>query len=423
MRRIILSGLAGLLIAGPALAAGEHAAAPGSSLGSLLAYAQQNNPELWAARAETEAARQRIASAGALPDPAVRIELRDVGNDASGGNFNLLPARVGSTKYTISQPLPFWGKRDLRREAAEAGAHEAAARLETSWAELAARLKTSYAMYYQTARAERLTREVDALLTQLESLARTRYANGLIPQQDVVRAQVERTAIAGELIGLETEGHHLRARLNALLHRPAHAPLAEPEVLRPMPPPARLDQDSLEERLQARNPQLYAGSAQVTAAEKNRELAYRNRYPDFNVGISPIQQGSRISEWELMLEFNVPLQQDTRRAQEREAEALLSAARARRDATATQVSSELSETLASLAAARRVESLSATQLLPQAEVTFQSALAGYETGKVDFATVLDAQRQIRQARLSRLKAQVDARVRLAEVERLLGVDQ
>jgi len=37
--------------------------------------------------------------------------------------------------------------------------------------------------------------------------------------------------------------------------------------------------------------------------------------------------------------------------------------------------------------------------------------------------VLDAQRQIRQARLSRLKAQVDARVRLAEVERLLGVDQ
>lgn len=38
----------------------------------------------------------------------------------------------------------------------------------------------------------------------------------------------------------------------------------------------------------------------------------------------------------------------------------------------------------------------------------------------DFATLLDAQRQIRQARQNQIKAQVDAQVRLAEIERLLG---
>ena len=52
-------------------------------------------------------------------------------------------------------------------------------------------------------------------------------------------------------------------------------------------------------------------------------------------------------------------------------------------------------------------------------VSSVSALAGYENGKVDFATLLDAQRQIRLARQSQLKAQADAQIRLAEVEKLL----
>ena len=72
--------------------------------------------------------------------------------------------------------------------------------------------------------------------------------------------------------------------------------------------------------------------------------------------------------------------------------------------------------------ALRVDILTAPSMLPQAEATLQSALAGYETGKVDFATLLDAQRQIRKSRVDRLKAQVEAQVRLAAIERLLGED-
>jgi outer membrane protein TolC len=52
----------------------------------------------------------------------------------------------------------------------------------------------------------------------------------------------------------------------------------------------------------------------------------------------------------------------------------------------------------------------------------KAALAGYETGKVDFATLLDAQRQIRQAKLNQIKSRAEAQVRLAEIERILGED-
>ena len=73
-------------------------------------------------------------------------------------------------------------------------------------------------------------------------------------------------------------------------------------------------------------------------------------------------------------------------------------------------------------AARRTENLATGSLLPQAELTFNAALAGYENAKVDFATLLDAQRQIRMARQNQIKAQFEGQVRLAEIEKLLGED-
>ena len=123
-----------------------------------------------------------------------------------------------------------------------------------------------------------------------------------------------------------------------------------------------------------------------------------------------------------MLEVNIPLQQAPRRAMEREAEAMLAAARSRREATANQVLADLAENLAGIDAAQRTEALATGSLLPQAELTFSSALASYENGKLDFATLLDAQRQIRQAKQSRIKAQFEGQMRLAEIEKLLGED-
>ena len=99
---------------------------------------------------------------------------------------------------------------------------------------------------------------------------------------------------------------------------------------------------------------------------------------------------------------------------------MLAAARSRKDAASSQVLADLAENLSAIDAARRSETLIATSLLPQAELTFSSALAAYENGKVDFATLLEAQKQIRQAKQNQLKAQTEAQIRLAEIEKILG---
>lgn len=394
----------------------------GADVESLLAYARERNPEYAAMRYEAEAASERIGPAGALPDPVLRTELQNITNSGTDSSTSILPSRVGSTKYTLMQALPFWGKRDLRQEAAAAEAEAAKGRAEGTWTEQAARIKASYAQYFTVTRLIGLAQEVIDLIGRIEGISQARYAGGLAPQQDAIRAQVERTSMMSELIKMEAERRSIRSSINSLLSRPAHAPLADPERLRPVPAPAKLDYTSLEIRARERNPQLFAADARLRSAEKNRDLAYRNRYPDFTVGVSPIQMGNRVNEWELMFEFNIPLQQQSRRSQEREADKMIDAARARKDATANQLLSELSISLAALDAARRLETLAQTSLLPQAELTFQAALAGYESGKVDFATLLDAQRQIRGARQDIVRARAEQQIRLAEVERLIGDD-
>lgn len=415
----VRAGAGAVLLALPLWAAAQQAAL-GSDLASLLDYARQNNPELASMQHEAAAAAQRVQPAAALPDPVLRVELENFNNYGNSAGPSLLPSKVAQTKYTLMQQFPAWGKRELRRQAAEAEARQAQARAAVLWAEQAARIRVAYAQYFLASRNERITRELLDLVTRMEQVAQTRYAGGLVAQQDVLRAQLEQTAMRSELIAAANDKRQLQARLNALLGRGPSAPLAEPQDLPALPATAALPATELLARVREANPLVRAEAARLEAAQSNRDLTWRNRYPDFNIGITPTQMRSRVTEWTLMVEFNIPLQQASRRSQEREAAAMVEAARARAEAAATQAAAELEEQLSALEAARHTEELIRTRQLPQAELSLQSALAGYETGKVDFTSLLEALRQTRRARLDLLKTQVDAQMRAAEIERILG---
>lgn len=405
-----------------AIAPLASAAELGENVQGLLEVARTQNPELALMRAEGQAAAERVQPAGALPDPVLRVEMMNLNNYGTDAGFNILPSKIGETKYTLMQQLPWSGKRELRRDVASADARQAQARTAAAWTELAMRIKTAYANYYLAAGNERLTREILDLMKRVEQIAQARYAGGLVTQQDAIRALLEQTTMRSELVTIRSDERQQRARLNALLSRDADAPLAEPRELRPLPPAARLDAAALVQRAAANNPELQAEQARLASAEKTRELTSRNRYPDFNVGIAPSQMGTRITTWGVMVEVNIPLQQTTRRSQEAEAEAMVTAAKARIQNVANQLSGDLGQILAALDAARQTEALVTTQSLPQSQLSLRSAMASYENGRLDFNALLDAQRQIRKVRQDRLKAEAEAQMRLAEIERIVGED-
>lgn len=385
----------------------------------LLDYARSHNPTLAGAHLEAEAAGERANAAGTLPDPRLRLEWMDLTRGDSR-NPSLLPGRVGQMRYGLMQTLPWPGTRGLERGTAEAQASASANAATSTWNDLVAAIKTRHAQLYFLERDAGLIDEILTLIAQLEDSARHRYAVGLAAQQDVIRAQLEQTRLRNRQITLADERHRLHSELNVLLGRPAQAGLLAPTRIDALPPAEQLDPEALAQRLHQNNPQLHRDAALVRAAESQRERTRRERYPDISIGLTPVQHEHAIDEWELMLEFSIPLQRKARRARERESEIRLAAAQVQREDRLQQLSGELDTRLARLASSRQSLELIETRLLPQAELTLESARIGYAAGQVDFATVLDAQEQILQARLEQNQTALAAHVQLAEIERLLG---
>jgi outer membrane protein TolC len=81
---------------------------------------------------------------------------------------------------------------------------------------------------------------------------------------------------------------------------------------------------------------------------------------------------------------------------------------------------ELGESQAKLEAARRSVALFREGLLSQAELSFSAAMAAYQTGRVEFVSLLEAQRALRDARMGYFKTLASLMQNLADLERAVG---
>lgn len=420
--RLLSAGpLALLLVWVPAATAQGPGAGPalGADLGALIAHAHQHNPALAAGRMDAAAAQARVGAATALPDPQIELELMDVGNAMNPGrSASLLPGRVGTTRWRATQVLPYPGKRALREGVAQAQATGADADVLQTRLDVEAAVVRAYTAHYQSARQAHILGESLALNGHLTELALDRYARGLGGQQAVWTLQAERAMLRIEAAELERRRAGARLQLNALLDRPADAALAEPQALPPAPAPVALS--VLLEQAARQSPLLGKARADLLAAERSLALTQRERYPDFGVSMANNRPRGGRDSWDLRVEINVPLQQASRRALEREAAYGQAAAQARQQEAAARLAEAVGEAHATLVARAEQLRLLQTVVLPQNQAALESARAGYERGVSGFEPVLAAQQRLLASRLSLLEAEVQAALAAADLKQRVG---
>ncbi|WP_374014010.1 TolC family protein [Pseudoxanthomonas koreensis] len=387
---------------------------PGHSLESIRAWVLEHNPELQAMDFEAQAAEARIQPAGALPDPTASLGFRGLDPDkpwrSAGADREV--------DYALRQRFPLWGKRGLARTAASQDAVAAGlARLTTS-RDLLSDAEVAYARYWHADQAVAVLDRRIALLRQVEEMAGVRYALGRAAQQDAIRAQVEQTSLQRERIERLATKQEAVATLNAVLGRRFDAPLATPDEA----PRLAVHSASLAEALDGADahPAVRSQQARAEAARTNVELQRRNRFPDITVGVGVMQLGNGIESTELMLEVEIPFQQRARRERERESRLLEEAALARRDATLRAVEERGASAWSQWTSARERRELIENTLLPQADATWQSALASYQVGEVDFGTLLEALNEWQGADLARVDALRDELLGAAAVRAIEG---
>lgn len=368
--------------AGASPPAGTDSAAP---VEALVAEALEKSPALAAALSEVAAARERVAPAGTLPDPMLSL-----GYENDGTSFSLGEEPMTRLSFMAEQQIPWPGKLRAASKLAVADVEVVEARLARIRLSVEAAVRRAAARLLEARELEVVTRDQGKTWERIEAVARNRYAAGLGTQQDVLRAQAERTRLLQQARRDEAAGRVALAELRRLLLREPHEPVLLAGSLAdalPVVPEAGAERARAEEE----SPEL-ALVRRVAARETLAiDLAKRDRSPDLVASAGYMNRGSLPLMWSVGLGVSVPVFSSRRQEPRvREAEARLAAAKAAESDVRSLLLARTEERLALLDQLAEEVRLDRESLLVQDRLAVEAALASYGTGTVPFVTVLEA---------------------------------
>lgn len=414
-----LLALCGLALASFAPLAVE----PELSLKQALELALAHNPSLAEIKARAEALAAIPPQAGALPDPTVNVDLLNIPTR----NFNLRQEDMTMLEFGISQMIPFPGKRDLQRRIAEQEALAAADSVEEARLRLVREVRESWWRLFFYDRALNVTGDSERFFQQLVDIALAEYRVGRGQQQDVQMAQLELSKLKDERLELVGMRHTATAQFNVLLDRPPSAPVTMPTSAEVSLP--ELTEATLWETAEATRPLLAQRRKLLAAAQTRVDLAHQDFYPDVTVGAgyalrqdTPTGQ-SRSDFANVRLSVNLPIYARDKQAKavdQRQSE-YLQAQYAFKDEH-HRVQADISARIAEYLHARERLSLFEHEIIPEAQQTVRSLLAGYQVGKANFSDLLRAQLTLFQYQTQYWQALTRTQQILADVAAATGAE-
>ena len=388
-------------------------------LADYLAYAAKNNPGLEAAFNRWKAALERVPQVRSLPDPRFTYKYF----------IEKVETRVGPQRhsFTLAQTFPWFGKLDLRGEAAGQAALAAKERYEAVKLALFYRVKEACYEYAYLARAIEIVRENRDLAKYFESVARMRYKVAAAKHPDVIRAQVELAKLDDRLAALEELRSPVAARVNAALNRSIDAPVPWPENM-PRERIAPSDKQLLA-WLETDNPELGALQHEIERERRGIELAAKNYYPDVTVGMMYIGtdkarmhgvSDSGKDPVAATVSVNLPIWHKKYDASRREALARYKSAVKTKMDRGNRLKSEAKMALYRFQDAERKIDLYRDTLLPKARQSMKVTEAAFRVGKATFLELVDSQRVMLEFQLVLEGSLADHGQHLARIEMLIG---
>jgi len=263
----------------------------------------------------------------------------------------------------------------------------------------------------------RIQEENVELLRAIARQSGVRVQTGAATQQDLLKSQTELDLAENELASLRSQAAPLAARMNALIGRPATAPLPLPPSL-PTPRPLPLADDQLIELGSERSPELGALARDVAGRKEALELAKQAYIPDFGLSASITGSVSQTLGGMLVL----PTRLEAIRAGIEQARANIHAAEAARAQYQRDLAASFVLNLYVLRNDERQTALFEEVIIPRAQQTIKVAQSSYAAGRLTYADLLDAQRTLLNARLVAAQLRMEREKALAAIETWSAVD-
>jgi len=404
-------------------------ASPGYGAASLvleLATAREKalsgNPGLAEVQARYEALNEVAPQRGSLPDPIVSFNAMNFPwDDFDRNQENMTQLQVG-----VSQLFPFPGKLGLREDVAVFEAEAAMYLVEEMRLNLNMNVSVTWWQLYFLDRSLETVLRNQSLLRGFVEIAKIKYEVGKGLQQDVLLAQLELSKLLDQEIKIVALRNQRKIRLNVLMGVSPDLPIALPTMIKSAT--RQLAKEAaLYQRAAFSRPVLDQDRAMIRASESRLELAKKDYYPDFKLGLTYGNRDendfgqSRQDFLSVMLSINVPLYAGTKQdkaVQQRSREVAKF-----QYALADQrilVMSSISTALTDYQRASDQVSLFNEGIIPQARQTVESMLAGYQVDQVDFLNLVRSQVTLLNYELQYWKAYTEVNQSIARLEAAVG---
>ena len=363
---------------------------------NAIRLALENNPNLAQMQARYEAMQSIPSQVGTLPDPILTLGAANFPTDS----FDRTQEGMTQLQIGFSQKFPFPGKLTLKEDAAEFVAKAAYYDVAEMRLLLAKNVSTKWWQIFYLDRAIETVDSNQALLKQFIEVAKTKYTTGKGLQQDVLLSQLELSKLIDQKIQIVAFKDNQMIQLNILMDIAPRSAMNLPQKLN-LDQPQVLAEKKLYQLAMKSRPLLQKHKQLVSAADSRLDLAERDFYPDFNIGVTYGDRGGenalpmggdRADLFSVKLGITIPLYAGSKQSykvKQRVSEQFKSKY-AYRDET-NQVKADIARYITDYRRAQQQRSLFETGILPQARQTVQSMLAGYQVSEVDFLNLVRSQ--------------------------------
>ncbi len=386
-----------------------------------LSEAMENNPDLSAWADRVQAAAEKVPQAGAWQDPMLTLSIANLPTDSWEFDREAMTAAW----IKVGQKIPLGGKFSARKRMAQ---YQFQATRENEADRTYTIAREVIQTWFDWAYLRQAVRTLDAniaLLDQLIVAARRKYETGRGLQQDILRAETERTRLEDRRAALKQAALTTGRRFAVLLGRdPGDFPDPPAQLPDAFPP---LDRERLLGQLLERNPALEALRARIEASRQQLSFARRNWVPDLNLGAGyGFRQDSpagmeRADFFTISAGMTIPIfgagkqgpAVEEAKAGLRETAQQLRAAELNLRLALEKLLDEDSRLDEQIRLYRR-------GVIPQAQATLDAATAEYVVGKVDFEALLLAETALYNAQLDAWARVRDRLKRRAELAALVA---
>ena len=359
------------------------------SLRELVHEADQNNPQIQAARQGWQAAKQVPSQVSTLPDPQFNLQQVNVGSPRPfAGYTNSDFAYIG---LGVSQDFPYPDKLRLKGEIAKRDADVSQQQYESVRRSILAQVKEAYFHLAYLSKTLGIIESDGQLLQQLEQAADARYRSGMGNQQDLLRAQLEQTKVLREITMHHLEVAKSQAQLKQLLNHSQVSPDIEPTELSTTPLPYSYEE--LWAATKGQNPQIAGAEKMVERQKLQVDSAHKDFYPDFNLQYMWQRTDPTQFRAYYMLSFGVrvPIYRSRKQRPElAQAEAELSRSRSEVEVQSQEVASQLRNAYDTAQKTADLLKIYQEGLIPQSRAGFQAGMAAYQNNRQDFQSALSS---------------------------------